>query len=55
MTKKELQFIEKILYRIKNRDEQVEKAIAYIYKDLAQYAARKGQLMEQYDYDNSPY
>lgn len=51
MTKKELQFIMSILNRIKPIDEQVDKAIAYVNKDLAQYNARKGQLKDQYEPD----
>lgn len=51
MTIKELQFIDKILNRIKYPDEQVNKAKSFINKDLASYAARKGQLREQYEYE----
>lgn len=52
MTKRELQFIGDLLYKIKDPDEQVAKAISYVNKDLAQYEARKGQLKDQYEYDS---
>lgn len=54
MTKKELQHVKTVLQRIKNSDEHVAKAVAYVDKDLAQYAARRGQLRDTYNYD-SPY
>lgn len=47
----ELKFLAKLLARVKPQDEQVAKARAYVEKDLAQYEARKGQLLEQYDAD----
>lgn len=49
MTKKELLFIAKLLSLIKGPDEQVAKAIAYVNKDLAQYDARRGQLLDSYE------
>ena len=49
MTKKELQDVDKVLSRIKDPDAHVAKARAYIAKDLAAYAARQGQLRDQYD------
>lgn len=52
MTIKELRHVDEVLSRIKNPDEQVEKAKAFINKDLATYAARKGQLKEMYSYEN---
>ena len=51
MTREELNYVAKILMRIKDPDEHVAKAIAYINKDLAQYNARRGQLKDNYDYD----
>lgn len=49
MTIKELEYVKKVLTRVSPRDEHVEKALAYIEKDLKIYAARHGQLREQYD------
>jgi hypothetical protein len=49
MTRKELMFVLTILGKIKDPDDHIAKAIAYIGKDLAQYDARKGQLKEQYE------
>lgn len=49
MTVKELQYVMKILERIKDPDEHIEKAKAYIDKDLKVYAARRGQLKDQYE------
>ena len=54
MTKKELQYVGKILERIKNKDEHIMKAIKYVEKDLAQYEARRGQLKDQYEVEH-PY
>ena len=51
MTKKELQYLLKLLSRIKPQDEHVAKAIAFVEKDLAIYDARRGQLMDQYEVD----
>ena len=51
MTKKELRFIAELLNHIKPKDEQVEKALAYVNKDLAQYEARRGQLRDAYEPD----
>jgi hypothetical protein len=51
MTKKELEYIQKILMRTYPKDVHLEKALAYISKDIAQYNARKGQLTEQYKHD----
>jgi hypothetical protein len=50
MNKKDLQFIKCLLERIKPCDEQVLKAISYVNRDLAQYAACRGQLKDQYDW-----
>lgn len=55
MTRKELEDVLKVLGRIKEPDEFIARAISYINKDLAHYNARKGQLKEQYEYDNRPY
>jgi len=51
VTKKELEYVAKVLSRIVHPDEHVAKAVAYVQKDLAHYAACKGQLLEQYDYE----
>lgn len=51
MTIKELRFIDNLLARIQPQDEQVKKAQAYVNKDLAIFAARKGQLKEMYERD----
>lgn len=51
MTKRELEYVLKLLGRIKDTDPHVAKAVAYLKKDLAQYEARRGQLREQYDTD----
>jgi len=51
MTKKETQYVKKVLEHIKNSDEHVAKAISYLNRDLAQYDARRGQLKDQYEYD----
>ena len=51
MTIKELRFIEDVLKKIKNPDQFVDKALAFINKDLAIYNARKGQLRNITNYD----
>lgn len=53
MNRVELNHILKLLERIKNTDEQVEKAKAFIRKDLANMNARRGQLRDTYDIDTS--
>jgi hypothetical protein len=53
MTRKELEFILKILDRIKDPDNRIAEAIAYINKDLAIYDSRRGQLRDQYEADFS--
>ena len=55
MTRDELNYVLKLLERIKPKDEHVEKAIAYVNKDLAHYNARKGQLKELYEADYPRY
>lgn len=49
MTRKELDFIKKLLEHVKPQDEQVAKALALIEKDLANYDSRRGQLLETYE------
>ena len=49
MTKRELKYIETILERVKDSDNKIAKALAFVRKDLACYEARKGQLQEMYD------
>jgi hypothetical protein len=51
MTRKELEYVNKVLNRIKDPDEHVAKAIAYVNKDLAQFDSRRGQLRDQYESD----
>lgn len=52
MTAKDLQHILKILTRVKPQDGHVLQAIASVEKKLAEYDARRGQLADQYEYDN---
>ena len=49
MTRIELEFILKILNHIKEPDERIEKAKAFILKDIASYNARRGQLKDNYE------
>ncbi len=49
MTRKELEYVRTMLERIKDKDQFVAKAIAFIDKDIAIYNARRGQLREQYE------
>jgi hypothetical protein len=51
MTRLELNYILKVLNRIKEPDEHVYKAKAFIKKDIANYNARRGQLKEVYETD----
>lgn len=51
MTRAELDYLKKILTRIKNPDAHVEKAIAFVDKDIALYNSRRGQLRDQYEVD----
>lgn len=53
MTRVELDYVLKILNHIKDPDEHVEKAKAFINKDIASYEARRGQLKDQYEVDTS--
>lgn len=55
MTREQLNYLLKVLNRIKEPDEHIAKAIAYINKDLAEYDARRGQLREQYSVSDFPY
>ena len=41
MTKQQLQYVDKVLSRIKEPDEHIAKARSYIQKDLAEYAAQR--------------
>lgn len=52
MTKKELKIVRSVLERVKPLDGHVSQALALIAKDIAAYDARKGQLLDQYDYDD---
>ena len=52
MTRIELNHLLKVLSKIKNPDAQVEKAIALVNKDIANYNSRKGQFKDLYDYDS---
>ena len=51
----ELEYLRKLLLRVYPRDAHVEKALSYVDKDLAQYAAKKGQLREQYEVKEYPW
>lgn len=50
MKKQDLIFLRDLLNKIKPRDEQVEKAIAFVERDIKIYDSMKGQLKDQYDY-----
>lgn len=49
MTKKDTQYVLKVLERIKNPDEHILKAIAFVKRDLANFEAMRGQLRDQYE------
>ncbi len=49
MTRRELDYVLKILEHIKDPDVHVQKAIAFVKKDIATYDARRGQLRDQYE------
>lgn len=51
MTRKELIHILDLLNRIKEPDGRVERAKAYVEKDLKLYDSRRGQLKDQYEFD----
>jgi hypothetical protein len=51
MTKKEAEYIKKVLERIKEPDQHIQLAITYVDKTLRQFDACVGQLKNQYDYD----
>jgi hypothetical protein len=51
MIKKDLEFVKKLLERIKPQDEQVLKALSFINRDLAIFESRRGQLKDQYESD----
>jgi len=51
MTKKECEYVLKILERITNPDEHIEKAKAYIKKDIAHYNTYHRQLKDNYESD----
>ncbi len=53
MNRSELQYLEKLLERVKDSDGKVAKALALVRKDIAAYEARKGQLRESYEVDIS--
>jgi hypothetical protein len=50
MKRKELEHIKHVLAKIENPDGNVQRAIAYLEKDIAMYDSRRGQLQEMYDY-----
>ena len=52
MTRKDLEYLQKILKRIKDPDGHIAKALAMVNRDLVVYDARRGQLQEQYVYDD---
>jgi hypothetical protein len=51
MNRKELEYIEQILSRVKDQDDKVARALALVRKDIACYQARRGQLRESYEAD----
>lgn len=53
MTRTELQYVRKVLERVKDPDGYVAKAVALVDKDLANYDARRGQMRDNYDLDSS--
>ena len=55
MTRKELETVLKVLGKIKNPDSHVLEAIFIVNKQIEMYNGRKGQLIEQYEYDESPW
>lgn len=52
MTKKELHLILKILERIKEPDSHIEEAIHSVKKNIAVFESMRGQLKDQYEWDN---
>lgn len=51
MNRKELEYVEQILVRVKEQDGKVARALALVRKDIASYQARRGQLRESYEAD----
>jgi len=51
MTKIELMYLKEVLTHIKDPDQHIAKALAYVNKDLAQIEARRGQLKDMYEVD----
>lgn len=49
MTIKELEYVKKVLERITPQDQHVAKALVFVDKDLKIYAARQGQLRDNYE------
>lgn len=49
MTRQQLEYVLKILEHVKDQDVHIEKAKAYIQKDIAQYNASRGQLKDNYE------
>jgi hypothetical protein len=52
MTRKEAETVLKVLQRIKQQDYHVQLAVIIVEKQLRQFNDRRGQLKDQYDYDN---
>ena len=56
MNRKELEHIKKVLEHIKNPNEQVALAMAYVEKDIKNYDSRRGQIRRETDsFDYGPY
>lgn len=55
MTRRELEYVLKVLSRIKDPDAHVFKAVVFVQKDLATYDARRGQLRDTYDSLDAPW
>lgn len=50
MKREDLDFIAKLLGKIRPQDAQVAKALSFVQRDLAIYDARRGQLLEEQEY-----
>lgn len=55
MTRIELNYLKKLLQRIKPRDQHVYKALALVEKDLANYDSKQGQMKDTYESENYPW
>lgn len=55
MKKADLEYIKKLLERIKPQDEHVAKAIAFVERDLSIYNSKRGQIKDMYSDPYSGY